>query len=184
MPHIDLPPDLPGIHSLAAYRPDTGRPLYDLAQVLLRGDNSPLTEAERELIAAYVSYLNQCTFCYSSHAAAARYLYRENAGVVELVLSDLEKAPVSLKMKTLLGIAACVQRDARTVTEALVAEARKQGATDRDIHDTILIAAAFCMFNRYVDGLATITPAADELETWDAMGKRMGTLGYVPPTQS
>lgn len=181
MPHIQLPENVPGIRSLAQYRPDTGKPLYELAQTLLRGGDSPLSEAERELIAAYVSYRNECTFCYSSHAAAARFLFQSEAGVVDLTLEDYQNAPISPKMKALLTIAGRVQSDARTVSDEDVALARSHGANDRDIHDTVLIAATFCLFNRYVDGLATITPSVEDKQTWAAMGERMGTLGYVPP---
>lgn len=181
MPHIELPAQIPGIRSLAMFRPDTGKHLYEWAQVLLRGGDSPLSEAERELIAAFVSHRNACTFCMSSHAAAARYLFRDAAQTVDIVLNDYLHAPISDKLKTLLSIAGKVQADARSVSEEDVAQARTQGATDRDIHDTVLIAATFCMFNRYVDGLATITPPADDLDTWNAMGERMGTFGYVPP---
>jgi uncharacterized peroxidase-related enzyme len=180
MPHIELPAGLPGIRSLAAYRPDTGKALYDLAQALLR-DDSPLSPAERELIAAYVSFQNACVFCTSSHAAAARFLYQDEHQTVDLALKDYQKAPISDKLKALLTIAGKVQADARTVRADDVALARQYGATDRDIHDTVLIAATFCMFNRYVDGLATITPEADDLEAWAPMGERMGTVGYVPP---
>ncbi|MCC7466883.1 MAG: peroxidase-related enzyme [Saprospiraceae bacterium] len=184
MPHIDLPSSLPGIRALATYRPETGKPLYELAQVLLRGGDSPLTEAERELIAAYVSYLNQCTFCYSSHAAAARFLFKQESDLVDLALNDLEKSQLPDKLKSLLRIAAKVQQDARTVSTEDVAMARSFGADDRDIHDTVLIAATFCMFNRYVDGLATDTPDAADLDVWTSMGERMGTLGYVPPSKT
>ncbi len=179
MPHIHLSENTLGIRSLAEYRPDTGLHLYELAQTLLRGE-SPLTEAERELIAAFVSHRNQCTFCYSSHAAAARYLFQDKAEIVDFVLDDYENASISPKMKSLLRIAVCVQTDARTVSDALVAEARSHGAVDRDIHDTVLIAATFCLFNRYVDGLATLTPPA-ESDIWAGMGERLGKNGYVPP---
>ena len=178
MPHISLPLDVPGIRSLVMYRPDTGKPLYELAQILLR-EESPLSQAERELIATYVSSRNDCTFCTSSHAAAARYLYKDEAQTVDLALDDYQNAPISDKLKALLNIAGNVQKDARTVSEENVSFARSFGATDRDIHDTILIAATFCMFNRYVDGLATLTPT--DADTYAMMGERMGTLGYVPP---
>lgn len=180
MPHIQLPENTLGIRSLAQYRPDTGQHLYALAQTILRGE-SPLTEAERELIAAFVSYRNQCTFCYSSHAAAARFLFQDEAQVVDVVLDDFEHAPIAPLLKSLLRIAACVQTDARTVSDALVADARAQGAGDRHIHDTVLIAATFCLFNRYVDGLATITPPAEALDIWAPMGERLGNNGYTPP---
>jgi len=117
----------------------------------------------------------------SSHAAAARFLYKEAGQTVDIVLNDYRNAPISEKLKALLTIAGKVQSDARTVLDEDVALARSHGAVDRDIHDTVLIAATFCMFNRYVDGLATITPPANDLDTWNAMGERMGTFGYVPP---
>lgn len=181
MPHIQLPENVPGIRSLVMFRPDTGKPLYQLAQILLR-DDSPLSQAERELIAAYVSNKNTCTFCSCSHAAAARYLYKSEAQTVDLVLEDYQNAPISDKLKALLRIAGKVQTDARTVSEEDVQLARSFGANDRDIHDTVLIAATFCMFNRYVDGLATLTPT--DAETYAQMGERMGTLGYVLPTKA
>jgi len=73
MAHIKTTEGVPGIRSLALFRPETGKPLYELVQVLLRGESS-LSEAERELIAVYVSYRNDCMFCMKSHAAAARCL--------------------------------------------------------------------------------------------------------------
>ncbi len=181
MPHIQLPENVPGIRSLVMYRPDTGKPLYQLAQILLR-DDSPLSQAERELIAAYVSNKNTCTFCSCSHAAAARYLYQDEAQTVDLVLEDYQNAPISDKLKALLNIAGKVQTDARTVSDEDVQLARSFGANDRDIHDTVLIAATFCMFNRYVDGLATLTPT--DAEAYAQMGERMGTLGYILPTKA
>jgi uncharacterized peroxidase-related enzyme len=179
MAHIELEEGVAGIRSLVMYRLDTGKLLYDLAQVLLRNE-SPLSSAERELIAAYVSNKNTCNFCMNSHAAAARYLFQDEAHMVDLVLEDYQNAPISDKLKALLTIAGRVQTDARTVSEEDVALARKFGANDRDIHDTVLITAAFCMFNRYVDGLATFSPT--DPEAYVQMGERMGNLGYVLPT--
>lgn len=169
---------MPGIRSLVIYRPDTGQHLYDLAQVLLRG-KSPLTPAERELIATHVSAGNECMFCMSSHAAAARELYGAEKEMVDCVISEGEQAPVSPKMKALLTIAGKVRKSGKAVTPDDIAEARRHGADDRAIHDTVLIAATFCMFNRYVDGLATLTPT--DPKTYEEMGKRMTTLGYVLP---
>ena len=157
MAHIDLPEGLPGIRGPMAFRPETARPLSELAEVLLRGE-STLTPAEREMIAAHVSERNECEYCARSHAAIAAHYLGDEAAVAQAT-RDPEKAPLSAKMKALLAIAARVQVGGRSVTEEHVARARAAGATDREIHDTVLIAAAFCMFNRYVDGLATWTPA-------------------------
>jgi len=176
MPHIPLSEHLFGIRSLVAFRPDTGRHLYGLAEALLVGD-SPLTRGERETIAAYVSHRNDCAFCRDSHAAAARHLLGEQCGMVDAVLVDPASAPVSAKLRALLAIAAKVQRGGRIVSNQDVAAARAEGATDRDIHDAVLIAASFSMFNRYVDGLATMTPP--DPGTYTEMGKRMSESGYA-----
>ncbi len=177
MAHIKVEEGIPGIRSLVLFRPETGKPLYDLAQVLLRGP-SPLTEAERELIAAYVSHRNECMFCMSSHAAAARCLYGTHADIVDEVLMDMQSSGISDKMKTLLYIAGKVQVLGKEVKPEDVEAARATGANDREIHDTVLIAAAFSMFNRYVDGLASFTPT--DTVVYEEMGKRMA-LGYVLP---
>jgi len=163
------------------YRPDTGKPLYELAQTLLRAGSpdSTLTDAERELIAAFVSSLNHTDFCMNSHAAASRYLYGEERDLVDQTLTNPDTASISAKLRALLVIAGRVADDARTVSADVVTAARAEGATDGDIHDTVLIAASFCLYNRYVDGLATLTPT--DPAAYEAMGERMGTLGYQLP---
>lgn len=181
MAHIKLQEGVPGIRSLVLFRPETGKPLYELAQVLLRGE-SPLTAAERELIATHVSSKNDCLFCMSSHAAAARELYDTERGIVDCVIIDVNSAPLTPKMKALLHIAGKVQQSGKAVTQKDVEEARSNGANDRDIHDTVLIAATFSMFNRYVDGLASTTPTDEKV--YEEMGKRMSSMGYVSPKSS
>lgn len=176
MPHISLSNDLPGIRSLVAYRPESGKLLYELAEALLRNE-SPIPSSERELIAAHVSSLNECKFCASSHAAASRALYQSNSTIVDAVLDDYTTAPISDKLKALLTIAGKVQQNGKLVTENDIAEARKYDASDREIHDTVLIAAAFSMFNRYVDGLATWAP--ENSEDYIEMGKKMAENGYA-----
>lgn len=181
MAYINVPEGVPGIRSLVMFRPETGKPLYELAQVLLRRE-STLTEAERELIAAYVSKRNDTMFCMMSHAAASRALYGNDKNIVDDVLKDVQQANISNKMKALLNIAGKVQLLGTEVKPADIDAARSEGATDKEIHDTVLIAAAFCMYNRYVDGLASFTPT-DEKE-YEAMGKRMAEKGYVMPQQN
>ncbi len=177
MAHIKVEEGVPGIRSLVLFRPETGKPLYELAQVLLRGP-SPLSEGERELIAAYVSHRNDCMFCRNSHAAAARCLLGEEENLVDDVLEDMKLSSVSDKMKTLLNIAGKVQILGNKVTPEDIAAARSSGADDREIHDTVLIAASFSMFNRYVDGLASFTPT--DAAVYEEMGKRMAK-GYSLP---
>jgi uncharacterized peroxidase-related enzyme len=157
--YITLATDEPGIRGLFRFRPETALPLNQLVDVLLRGE-STLTRGERELIATYVSALNQCRFCYYTHAALAAVRLPEGMTLVEQVREDLDAAPVTPKLRALLSIAGSVQESGRKVSENQVSAARAAGATDLEIHDTVLIAAAFCMFNRYVDGLATV--AVDE----------------------
>jgi len=176
MPHIPLPEGLPGITSGFAFRPETARPMRELAEVLLRGPNS-LTSGEREMIAAFVSSRNECHFCQASHSAAAAHHLGGSYAAVDAVKRDYQTAPVSSKLKAHLAIAAKVQQGGKQVTPSDVERARAEGATDVEIHDAVLIAAAFCMFNRYVDGLATLTPV--DPAAYDAMGRRMAEQGYV-----
>ena len=176
MPHITLGNDLPGISGLLQYRPETGRPLSALAETLLRAPNA-LSPGERELIAAYVSSRNNCTFCAGSHSASAAAQLPEGMPLVDQVCADLEQADVSAKLKALIRIAGQVQLGGQEVTAAYVAAARAAGASDVEIHDTVLIAAAFCMFNRYVDGLDTIKP--DDREGYGEMAKMIVSHGYL-----
>jgi uncharacterized peroxidase-related enzyme len=180
MAYINVPEGVPGIRSLVLFRPETGKHLYELAQVLLRGE-SPLSEAERELIAAYVSHRNDCTFCMNSHAAAARCLYGDESETVDAALKNLNQSSIPAKMKALLHIAGKVQVLGKEVTPQDIEAARNLGASDRELHDTVLIAATFCMFNRYVDGLASLTPT--DPKAYEEMGKRMAEKGYVLPQQ-
>lgn len=178
MPHINLPEDMPGITAGFAFRPETAKPMRELAHVLLHASgNEGFSSAERELVAAFVSSRNTCYFCQTSHGAAAAHLYGGDPDVVAAVCAGYRLAPISSKLKSLLAIAEQVQVDGKRVTKELVERARAEGATDLDIHDTVLIAAAFCMYNRYVDGLATWQPR--EPEMYVQMGKRMAEEGYV-----
>jgi len=158
MAHIELNNDLPGIRGLMAYRPETEKPLNFLAETLLRDDNNSLSRGQRELIATYVSYLNDCFFCQNVHGAIAGHYLECNIDQIDRIKQDFKTAELDSKMKALLGIAASVQKGGKNVTTEQIEEARENGASDVEIHDTVLIAAAFCMFNRYVDGLSTWAP--------------------------
>jgi uncharacterized peroxidase-related enzyme len=174
MPHIDLPKELPGISAGFAFRPETAKPMRELAHVLLHEPNS-LTPGERELIATYVSSRNDCYFCQTSHGAAAA-CHLGDANTVKQVKTDFTQAPISEKLKRLLAIAGKVQEGGKRVTTEDVEAARQQGATDMEIHDTVLIAAAFCMYNRYVDGLATWQPRDEAM--YAQMGQHLASEGY------
>jgi len=179
MAHIALPEGLPGISGGFAFRPETAGPMRELAHILLHEPGS-LTPGERELIATYVSSQNECHFCQASHgAAAAAHLGGDEA--VQQVKTDFESAPVTPKLKALLAIAGKVQRGGKNVTGDDIAHARSQGATDLEIHDTVLIAAAFCMYNRYVDGLGTWQPQDQTM--YAEMGRHLAEHGYLKPSR-
>lgn len=174
MPHIPLPENLPGISAGFAFRPETAKPLRELAHILLHEPHS-LTPGERELIATYVSSQNDCYFCQTSHGAAAA-CHLGSGEIVRQVKTDFESAPVTPKLKALLAIAGKVQQGGKRVLAEDVARARQQGATDLEIHDTVLIAAAFCMYNRYVDGLGTWQPRDQSM--YAQMGRQLAEHGY------
>lgn len=184
MAYIHVPEGLPGIRGLLAFRPETARPLGELADVLLHRPGT-LSPGERELIAAHVSRLNDCTYCHASHAAIAACHLGDEA-LVASVTKGPESAPVSDKLKALLAVAGRVQQGGRAVRPEDIERARREGATDIEIHDTVLIAAAFCMYNRYVDGLATWTPA--DAEGYRERAALVAANGYSasvqPPRQA
>jgi uncharacterized peroxidase-related enzyme len=126
-------------------------------EVLMREENS-LTRGERELIATYVSSLNECFFCEQAHGGVAQHYLQCDLNLIDQVKKDFHSTLLPDKLKSLLAIAASVQRGGKNVTAEQVEEAKNLGATDVEIHDTVLIAAAFCMFNRYTDGLDTWAP--------------------------
>jgi uncharacterized peroxidase-related enzyme len=175
MAHIKLPEGLPGIRGPMALRPETAKPMSELAEFLLHAPNS-LSAADRELIGTYVSSLNDCYYCQTSHAAIAACHLGGDESLVEHVKRDFESAAISEKLKSLLAIAGKVQRGGKNVTTGDVERGRRAGATDVEIHDTVLIAAAFCMFNRYVDGLATWAP--DDLDTYRVRAAKVAKDGY------
>ena len=158
MAYINLQNDLPGIRGLMAYSPETGKVLNELAEILLHDDNNTLTRGERELIGAYVSSQNDCFFCQNVHGAMAQHYFECDIQFIDDIKKDFRSALISDKLKALLSIAGNVQKGGKFVTAEQVEHAKSLGATDKEIHDTVLIAAAFCMFNRYVDGLNTWAP--------------------------
>jgi uncharacterized peroxidase-related enzyme len=178
MPHIKLPEGFPGIRGPMAFSPATTKPLRELAEILLHAPNT-LSPGERELIATYVSTQNDCYYCQTAHGAIAAHHLGGNYKLVDEVKRDCEAAPISDKLKALLAIAGKVQQDGKRVTTEDIDRARRQGATDKEIHDTVLIAAAFCMYNRYVDGLATWAPR--DQEVYRQIGAKTAEEGYLRP---
>ena len=186
MAHIDLPKGIPGIRGPMTAFPYVRQPITDLANAVMCGPSS-LTRGERELIATFVSSRNECRFCMNSHASAAHCLLGGEASLIDQVIGDLDASPVSDRMRALLNIAEKVRRDGRLVSADDIGIARDAGADDQAIHDTVLITAMFCMFNRYVDGLATPLPGDDS--AYQVSGARVAAHGYVgliqkPPIES
>lgn len=180
MPYIPLDEHMPGITGLLEYRKDTGRPIRELTQILMRGPSS-LTEAERELIASLVSYRNACTFCATAHSATADLLLGEHE-TMQKIKEDISTAPVSDKMKSLLILAAQVQESGKSVEKETITHAKQLGASDIEIHDTVLIASLFSMYNRYVDGLATFAPSDPAF--YENLALRLRDHGYNSPPKS
>jgi len=177
MAHIQLPEGVPGIRSLFDYRPETAGPMLALVETLLRGE-STLSRGERELIASYVSRRNECDFCAATHGAFAAVQLEDDWDLVRRVVEDPAGAGISPRLEALLALAGQVQQGGVAVTEAVVDAARATGATDLEIHDTVLIAAAFCMYNRYVDGLATWCPS-DDPRDYEPRARALVQDGYL-----
>ncbi len=177
MPHITFKTDLPGIFGPMSTYPEYCQPLNQLAEFLLRKSSAKLSSSDREVIASYVSYLNNCIFCSESHGAVVE-AYLELNGFIKKVWENYEQAPISHLLKASLIIAEKVQKDARSVTQQDVQRAQDLGADESDIHDTVLIAAAFCMYNRYVDGLSSLTPPRGS-QIYSAIGQRLAREGYL-----
>lgn len=176
MPHINFNNAYPGIRAALAFRPEVAPPLASLTDILLR-ETSGLSRADRELIGMHVSALNECEYCYRSHAAVACIYLNNDEKLIGEIQKDFTTAPIPDKLKALLTIAGKVQQSGKAVSPEDIAEARRHGASDLDIHDTVLIAALFCLFNRYVDGLATTTPS--DADSYKARAKQVAETGYA-----
>ncbi|MFL6450998.1 MAG: carboxymuconolactone decarboxylase family protein [Bryobacteraceae bacterium] len=179
MAHIPLPEGFPGIRGPMMFRPETAKPLNELVDVLLRGPHT-LSRGERELIATYVSAENECRYCQTIHGAIAAHHLGGNEELVSRVKANYRETDVSPKLKALLTIAGKVAQSGKNVTEQDVARAREEGASDLEIHDAVLIAAVFCMCNRYVDGLATWAP--DDPDFYRQRAALVAENGYTAST--
>jgi uncharacterized peroxidase-related enzyme len=186
MAHIELPVaselgrEFPGIVGPMTFRPETAAPINQLVNILLRGD-STLTRGERELIATHVSRRNDCFFCQTIHGAVAAAQLDNGESLVEKIKTDWLSADVSAKLKALLNVAGKVQQDGKLVSTEDIGAARREGATDREIHDTVLIASVFSMCNRYVDGLGTWAPTDPEI--YRARAAEIVEHGYSAVTE-
>lgn len=175
MAHISLDPNLPGMRALLAFRPVIAPPLLTLMQTIMRS-NEGLSMGERELIATYVSRLNNCYNCHQIHGEVAQCFFENQPNLVEQIKEDYENAPVTARQKVILAIAGSVQLGGQFVTEKQIDEAKIVGLTDLEIHDTVLIASLFCFFNRYIDGLGV--ESTDTPESFKIRAKMIAKMGY------
>jgi uncharacterized peroxidase-related enzyme len=178
-------PDVPGIGTAIRLTPGLGVHLRGLADELLVYDypGATLTRAEREMLATAVSAGNDCFFCMDSHAAHAAALL-ERSGTTELLpsldeLKDGSAEGLDAKMRALLSIASIVRREPRELSSAEVGLATEAGATDADIQLAVLIAAAFSMYNRLVEGFRART--APTPDAYRERAVEIAEHGYSPP---
>jgi len=175
-------PDAPGIVAAMQLSPGLALHLRGLADELLVKEvpGATVTRAERELLATAVSAGNDCFYCMDSHGAfASELLGRAGAGGVETLVDGVKSGMsdgVGAKMAALLAIARTVRRNPRDLTREVVAHALEAGATDADTQLAVLIASAFCMYNRMVDGLRARTPAS--AEAYRARAAEIAEHGY------
>lgn len=177
MAYINVPDDLPGIRGLMAFRPETAQHMNGLVEVLLRDDDNTLSRGDRELIATYVSHLNDCFFCQNAHGGIAQHYLECDMAFIDNIKADYMAMPISDKLKALLGIAESVQKGGKAVRPEQIEAAKAVGATEKEIHDTVLISAVFCMCNRYVDGLGT--SADPNRQLYVDRGKMRAEQGYL-----
>jgi uncharacterized peroxidase-related enzyme len=162
-------PDVPGILTALRLTPELGIHLRGLADELLVNDfqGATLVRAEREMLATAVSAANDCFYCMDSHGAFATALLELSGATERVPLVDGIKLGSSDgfddKMRALLHIARTVRGEPRELTATDVAAAHAAGATDADVQLAVLIAAAFSMYNRMVEGFRAKTPPTAEV---------------------
>lgn len=178
-------PDVPGIGAAIRLTPALGLHLRGLADALLVDDfpGATLDRAEREMLATAVSAANDCFFCMDSHNAHASALLEKSGATEAVPLLDMLNVGSSEgfgdKMRALLRIARTVRRAPRDLTADDVAAAIAAGAADADVQLAVLIAAAFSMYNRMVDGFRART--APSVDAYRARAEEIAAYGYSPP---
>jgi uncharacterized peroxidase-related enzyme len=175
--YLNFANEYPGILQAMIDYPQTAAPMNQLAELLLRTDEE-MSRGEREFIAACVSRENECNFCTNAHYNVALTHLQQPHRMVDVVSEEIadsiEMRPV---VRALVTVAQQVQQGGLAVTPEAIQAARDLGATDRMLHDTVLIGAAFSMYNRYVDGLRTISPR--DPEVYAGIGQMLAAGGYL-----
>ena len=179
MPYIPIINNTPGIVGLLDTYTDTGKVLRNLADILLNKNSNAFIKAERETVASYVSFLNNCNFCYKSHSSIADFLWEKKGQTKEYIdkIETLEEIMSSSKIETLLYIAKKLHACPQGIKQEDIDLLFTFNFTPDDINDLILIISSFCMFNRYVDGLGTL-PALDD-DMYNNMAEKIAINGYI-----
>lgn len=157
--------------------PDVCRPLGALTEAIMRGP-APFEQKERELIAAYVSGLNACRYCYGIHTAVAG-AFDVSSSTLEALLDDLETAPVKERLRPILRFARKLTLEPAKVAESDVGALRQAGWDDDAVFYTVSVVSLFNFYNRFADGIGLEIPsgyaaqAADFLsrEGYDVFGR-------------
>jgi uncharacterized peroxidase-related enzyme len=184
-PIVGSLPDVPGILAAIRLTPGLGVHLRGLADELLVNDfpGTTLVRAEREMLATATSAANDCFYCMDSHGAFATALLEKTGDTERVALIDTIKIGSSdgldPKMQALLHIARTVQRAPRELTAGDVDAAITAGASDADVQLAVLIASAFSMYNRMVDGFRAQTPPS--AEAYRARASEIADFGYSAP---
>jgi uncharacterized peroxidase-related enzyme len=165
-------PAEPVMRDLYKSQPATCKPLGELTEAAMRGP-SPFTQGERELIAAYVSGLNACVYCHTTHVGVAAAC-GVDPELFKALLGDLDSAPIAEKMKPILRYARKLTQTPARMTEADAAAVYDAGWGDDALYSTVLVTALFNFYNRFVDGVGLALPGNYVPEA----AKRLSTKGY------
>ena len=165
-------PETPHLTDVFQKFPEMVRPLLEYHDLLLRGD-SPLATGERELIAAYVSGLNACTFCYGSHKIiASRFGVAED--IIDELVKDVDSAPVDEKMKPLLRYVGKLTGLPAQLTSADSKAVFDAGWSERALYDAVQLCALFNFMNRLIDGTGVTFDYAENAEAANNLRTREG----------
>lgn len=170
MPLFPSLPETPHLADVFKTFPDHIKPLLDYHDALLRGD-SPLSIAERELIAAYVSGLNACNFCFGAHKAMAR-AFGVDETVIDALIEDVETAPVDNKLKPLLKYVAKLKDLPPRLTDADAQAVYDAGWPERALFDAVQVAALFNLMNRIIEGTGVTFDYAENPLSEDEIKER------------
>ena len=154
--------------------PDQGIPLTQLTEIVMRGGECGFSLAERELIAAFASGTNACTFCYNTHRATAE-AFGVDEGLLEALLTDLEGAPVAEKLKPVLRYVRKLTQTPSRMTQSDADAIFGAGWSENDFHYAVMICALFNLYNRLMDGYGVRNTAAFREER----GQMLADAGYA-----